>query len=87
MPLIQRELDEFRKHWNSHHITASRGDCLGGIPDDLYEMPHHHGRRIQYIFAVPLIITAEAFHIAILYQFVCLFSPLGVFSQQEPLTT
>ncbi len=80
MPLIQREFDEFRKHWNSHHITASRGDSLRGIP---YEMPHHHGRRIQYIFAVPLIIIAEVFHIAILYQFVCLFSPRGFFHNRN----
>ena len=42
--LIQKELEEFVYYWNSHRIRHSRKyDCIGGIPDDLYEMPVHYG--------------------------------------------
>ena len=42
--LIERELAEFMAHWNSHVMRASRnGECLGGIPNDLYDMPSYYG--------------------------------------------
>ncbi len=38
--LLQREMDEFVNHWNSHIIRPSnRAESPGGIPNDLYEMP------------------------------------------------
>ena len=48
--LIERELAQFMEHWNSHTIRASRnGECLGGRPDDLYDMPSHYGMKLQLL--------------------------------------
>ena len=36
-PLIERELQDFRQHWNSHRLRANRLDhCPSGIPGDIY---------------------------------------------------
>ena len=44
VPLLERELKEFVRYWNTHYIRPSRhGDCLGGIPNDLYQMPLYYG--------------------------------------------
>ena len=46
LPILERELSEFVTHWNTHKIRPSKhGDCLGGIPNDLFEMPLHYGRH------------------------------------------
>lgn len=42
--LLQHEVDEFVKHWNTHTIHQSCADCIGGIPDDLYDMPQNYGQ-------------------------------------------
>lgn len=42
--LLQHEVDEFAKHRNTHTIRQSRADCIGGIPDDLYDMPQNYGQ-------------------------------------------
>lgn len=60
VPILERELKEFVHYWNSHHIRPSRhGDCLGGIPNDLYEMPLHYGCQ-NYLKAVDSIIWTAA---------------------------
>ena len=47
LPLIERELREYVAYWNSHKIRSSRqGDCLGGIPNDLFDMPVFYGKHI-----------------------------------------
>ena len=38
---IQVEISEFVQNWNVHPIRQSRGDCIGGIPEDLYDMPEN----------------------------------------------
>ena len=38
-PLIQKELDEVRRHWNSHYIRKSRHDTVAGRPDELFYLP------------------------------------------------
>ena len=43
-PILERELNEFVHYWNTHRIRSSRhGNCIGGVPDDLYDMPEHYG--------------------------------------------
>lgn len=49
-PLIKRELDEFVSLWNEHKIRQSTGDCLGGIPNDMYQMPQHYGILLCHIY-------------------------------------
>ena len=40
LPLIEHELCEYVAYWNSHKIRSSgQGDCLGGIINDLFDMP------------------------------------------------
>ena len=46
--LLQREVDEFVLHWNTHLIRLSRADCIGGIPEDLYDMPQNYGNTMAY---------------------------------------
>lgn len=42
--VLQSELDEFMRDWNTHKIRHnSLADCPSGIPDDLYDMPAHVG--------------------------------------------
>lgn len=38
-PLIQKELDEVCRHWNSHYIRKSRHDTVAGRPDELFYLP------------------------------------------------
>ena len=35
--------------WNEHRIRPSSGDCIGGIPNDLYQMPQDYGMVIIII--------------------------------------
>lgn len=38
--LLQKEVDLFVQHWNSHMIRPSpHAECPGGIPNDLYDLP------------------------------------------------
>ena len=51
--LLRQKLQGFVPSWKSHCIRQSKNDVtvLGGIPDDLYEMPENDGKRnknIQY---------------------------------------
>ena len=50
-PLLRRELDEFREHWNSHTMRYNRlADCpTGATPNDLYEMPDFYGKGFMII--------------------------------------
>ena len=51
IPIIERELREFVRYWNSHRIRNSRrGNCIGGIPDDLFQMPLHYGNGILLLY-------------------------------------
>lgn len=43
--LLRQELQEFVNSWNSHIIRQSRCDVIGGIPEDLYEMPQNYGKQ------------------------------------------
>ena len=48
VPILERELNEFVQHWNSHHIRPSRkGNCIVEIPNDLYQMPIHYGLLVN----------------------------------------
>ena len=41
MAVIQSDLDEIRRHWNTHRIRPSVGSrCSAGIPDVLFYLPH-----------------------------------------------
>ena len=47
LPVIERELTEYMHHWNSHLIRSSKcGNCLGGIPNDLFSMPSFYGEKM-----------------------------------------
>ena len=38
--IVQTELDDFVKYWNSHKLRKNnRADCPQGIPNDLHDMP------------------------------------------------
>lgn len=42
--LLQRDLDEFVMHWNSHRIRKSNlAESPSGVPNDLYDMPEIEG--------------------------------------------
>ena len=44
LPLLEKELRQFVRYWNSHLLRCNRmTDCPQGIPDDLYNMPGHFG--------------------------------------------
>ena len=36
MDVIQEELDNIVKEWNTHKIRKNNGEVLSGIPDELY---------------------------------------------------
>ncbi|KAI9541732.1 hypothetical protein NQZ68_027096 [Dissostichus eleginoides] len=39
--VIQKDLDECVRLWNSHRIRPSRtASCPGGVPNELYHLPH-----------------------------------------------
>ncbi|XP_076602297.1 uncharacterized protein LOC143330033 [Chaetodon auriga] len=44
--VIQRDLDECVRLWNTHRIRPSRtASCPGGVPNELYYLPHRFGSR------------------------------------------
>ena len=50
LPLIEKELGEFVHYWNTHCIRQSNGNCVGGIPDDIYDMPQHYGKQLHGLY-------------------------------------
>ena len=48
LPLIEKELGEFMHYWNTHCITQSSGNTIGGIPEDIHEMPQHYGNDVTH---------------------------------------
>ncbi|XP_023192286.1 uncharacterized protein LOC111612172 [Xiphophorus maculatus] len=44
--VLQKDLDECKNLWNNHRIRPSRlASCPGGIPNELYLLPHRYGSR------------------------------------------
>ncbi|XP_055025013.2 uncharacterized protein [Misgurnus anguillicaudatus] len=44
--VIQRDLDECVELWNTHRIRPSRmASCPGGVPNELFHLPHRFGSR------------------------------------------
>ena len=44
VPPLTRDINEFVKQWNPHRIRPTTyASCPGGIPDDMFQMPEHHG--------------------------------------------
>ncbi|KAL3968992.1 hypothetical protein ACER0C_002821 [Sarotherodon galilaeus] len=44
--IVQKDLDECVKLWNTHRIRPSRtASCPGGVPNELYYLPHRYGSR------------------------------------------
>jgi len=40
MPIVQKQLDDMRRQWNTHRIRRSVGaSCPAGVPDELYYFP------------------------------------------------
>ena len=45
-PIIEKELQDYADFWNSHYIRPSRqGNCIGGIPNDLNDIPTYYGKN------------------------------------------
>ena len=40
---MKQQLTDFAQYWNEHTIRVSSGDCIGGIPNDFYQMPQNYG--------------------------------------------
>jgi len=52
LPLLERELRDFVKHWNSHRMRDNRrAGCPNGIPDDLFDMPEQFGMESIYAWS------------------------------------
>jgi len=60
--IIQKELTSFQHDWNGHRIRrTSTSGCPGGIPNELFDLPHLHrfsnllrtvdDQQIQVLFA------------------------------------
>ena len=44
LPVVRRDLQNFKEYWNTHHIRPSRrAYCPSGRPDDMFEMPQVYG--------------------------------------------
>ena len=41
--VLQKNIDLFVKHWNSHHVRPSRHNTIAGIPEILYYLPQNSG--------------------------------------------
>eukprot|EP00111_Clytia_hemisphaerica_P020125 TCONS_00059303-protein len=42
-PLIQKDLDHIVKNWNTHRIRSSGENVIGGVPNELYNIPNSFG--------------------------------------------
>ena len=53
--LIQKELDDFVKEWNHHHIrSSSMAETPSGKPEVLYNFPALHGTYNLHDLYIPL---------------------------------
>ena len=52
-PVIQKDLDIVKEHWNSHRIRKSRHNTVAGRPDSLFYLPEFHGAIGNLLFNVP----------------------------------
>ena len=43
--LIQKDLDELKTRWNTHRIRKSHNDSVGGIPNELYNLPYQYNHE------------------------------------------
>ena len=41
--ILQRDLDFFRTHWNTHRIRQSRNETVAGKPDELFFLSERFG--------------------------------------------
>ena len=50
MDVLQKELNEIRKMWNTHSIVKSRTGCqVYGVLDELFYIPEIHGNNQLHI--------------------------------------
>ena len=50
MPPLTKDIKDFVKQWNLHHIRpAAFASCPGSIPDDMFEMPEYYGTHYNPI--------------------------------------
>ena len=52
-PVIQKDLDIVKEHWNSHRIRKSRHNTVPGRPDQLFYLPEFHGAVGNLLLNVP----------------------------------
>lgn len=52
--VIQNDLDELKKHWNTHRIRKSRFDTIPGRPDVLYFLPERSDGQKDLKLFVPV---------------------------------
>ena len=52
-PVIQKDLDIVKEHWNSHRIRKSRHNTVPGRPDSLFYLPEFHGAVGNLLLNVP----------------------------------
>ncbi len=51
--VLQRNLDEVKRHWNSHYIRPSWHKTVPGRPDSLYYLPESHNATPNLLEIVP----------------------------------
>lgn len=51
-PLLQKDLDLFVAHWNTHRIRWSRHNTVSGRPDSLFFLPEYHGGESNLVMPV-----------------------------------
>ena len=44
MKVLQSELNDIRRMWNTHFIRKSRQHSVAGIPNELFQIPHMQGK-------------------------------------------
>ena len=60
--LLQNDLNEFVLYWNSHKIRESKHfNCIGGIPNDLYDMPGYYGMVYNYSLVINIILLLSLY--------------------------
>lgn len=60
LPLIESNLASFVHYWNTHKIRESNSDTIGGIPEDLYELPSVYGEQSHCCYAIYILIISGA---------------------------
>eukprot|EP00794_Sanderia_malayensis_P001627 gene1627-1806_t len=51
-PLLQTQLDSFKKEWNTHRIRRSRHNAVAGRPDVLFFIPERHGGESNLLISI-----------------------------------